>query len=175
MRAEDCFQLGYVTKPHGLKGEVSIFLDTDIPEYYQEMESVFVQIENRLVPFFIDTIEVRKDRAIVKFEGVDSLEEAESMRGMGLYLPVDQLPALDDKSFYYHEIEGFMAQDLQHGEIGVINTVYSSGPQDLFSILSGSKEILVPVHDDILVRVDRDERKVILSLPDGLLDLYMNE
>jgi 16S rRNA processing protein RimM len=175
MRAEDCFQLGYVTKPHGLKGEVSIFLDTDVPEYYQEMESVFVQIENKLVPFFIDTIEIRKDRAIVKFEGVDSLEEAESMRGMGLYLPADQLPTLDDKSFYYHEIEGFTAQDVHHGEIGVINTVYSSGPQDLFSILFNSKEILVPVHDDILVRINRDEKKVVLSLPEGLLDLYLNE
>jgi 16S rRNA processing protein RimM len=139
------------------------------------MESVFVQIENKLIPFFIDTIEIRNDRAIVKFEGVDSLEEAESMRGMGLYLPVDLLPPMDEKSFYYHEIEGFAAEDLQYGDIGVINTIYSSGPQDLFSILFNSKEILVPVHDDILVRIDRDKKKVVLNLPDGLLDLYLNE
>ncbi len=175
MRVEDCFQLGYVTKPHGLKGEVSIFLDTDVPEYYQEMESVFVQIENRLIPFFIDAIDIRKDKAIVKFEGVDTFESAESMRGNGLYLPVDQLPPMDNKSFYYHEIVGYSAEDIQHGGIGVIGAVYTSGPQDLFSILFKEKEVLVPVHDDIIVSINRDEKKILLNLPEGLLDLYLSE
>ena len=65
MREEDCYQLGEVIKTHGLKGEVSVLLDVDFPEEYSELESVFLQMEGNLVPFFIDSIQIHDKRALV--------------------------------------------------------------------------------------------------------------
>ena len=63
MKIEDCFQLGYVIKSHGLHGELSIFLDTDFPENYIEMESVYVEFQQKLVPFFVETINLMVQNA----------------------------------------------------------------------------------------------------------------
>ena len=75
MRLDDCFELGHIQKPHGLKGELSIFLDTDFPEDYEDLGSVFVLDENGLVPFFMEYIQLTSDqKAIVKFEDIDTFD-----------------------------------------------------------------------------------------------------
>ena len=175
MRLDDCFQLGKVIKPHGLKGQVSVLLETDYPENYTEMESVFVLVQNKLVPFFIESIDIQRDRATIKFDGIDSQEDALTLRDAVLYLPLDVLPPLEGTSFYFHEITGFTIVDEKLGPIGLVQAVYDSGAQNLISALYNDKEILIPVHDDILKHIDREEEKIFVSLPDGLIDLYMSE
>lgn len=172
---DDCFQLGKVIKPHGLKGEVSVLLETDNPENYHEMESVFVLIQNKLVPFFIDTLDIQRDRAIIKFEGIDSHEDALTIKDALLYLPLDVLPPLEGTSFYFHEITGFSVIDREHGPIGMVQAVYDSGAQHLIAVVNGEREILIPVHDDILKDIDREEKSLHVHLPDGLFDLYTSE
>ena len=172
MRLDDCFQLGHVTKPHGLKGEVSIYLDTDYPDSYSELESVFVHQQNNLIPFFIEHIDIRGDRAIIKFEGVDTEAQAAELRNLPVYLPIDMLPPRKGKDFYFHEIIGFEVVDKSAGTIGKVQSIYSSGPQDLLSVVHDTKEILIPIHDDIISTVDRDQQRIIVDLPEGLLELY---
>lgn len=70
MNIDACYQLGYVIKKHGVKGEVSVLLDVDFPEEYSELESVFVEINQKLVPFFIEAIQIRDDKAVIKFEHI---------------------------------------------------------------------------------------------------------
>ncbi|MEJ2003744.1 MAG: ribosome maturation factor RimM [Cyclobacteriaceae bacterium] len=174
MRLDDCFQLGKVIKPNGLKGKVSVFLDTDNPEYYSNMESVFVLIQNKLVPFFIESLEPRGDHAVIKFEGINSHEDADSLRDAGIYLPLEILPPLEGTSFYFHEIVGFDVVD-EHGNlIGKVSSVYDTGPQDLLSVMHGEKEILIPIHDDIIKRIDREHKQIEAHLPDGLVSLYLH-
>jgi len=172
MRLDDCFQLGRVIKPHGLKGEVSVFIESDNPEYYSEMESVFVLMQNKLVPFFIEALDVRDDRAIVKFEGIDTHDEALSLKDHLLYLPLDVLPPLEGTSFYFHEIIGFGVLDKQHGIIGTVQAVYDSGAQNLLSVLADGGELLIPIHDDIILNIDREQTLIEVDLPDGLIELY---
>ncbi len=174
MRVDDCFLLGYVIKPHGLKGEVSVLLDVDYPEVYKEMESVFLEIDRRLVPFFISALSLSGDRAVVRFEDIDTFEQAESIKGCALYLPEDELPEMDDDQFYFHEIIGFQVIDDAAGLIGTVKHVYDSGKQDLLAIDHGGTEILVPVIDEIVKRVDRENNTLYVTLPDGLLDIYLN-
>ena len=108
MRKEDCFYLGKIAKKFSFKGEVLIFLDTDEPELYQNLESIFVLMNRNLVPFFIDQAALHKDKFLrVKFEDVDSEEEADNLVGSEVYLPMDMLPKFEGNQFYYHEIIGF--------------------------------------------------------------------
>src|SRR6187200_2347240 len=107
MNVENCFVLGYITKPHGISGEVQAHFEAESPKEYSELESVFVEINKKLIPFFIDSISINKSKAIIKFEDVDSVEEASEFAGKKLFLPVEALPELEEDQFYYHDIIGF--------------------------------------------------------------------
>lgn len=175
MRKEDCFYLGKIAKKFSYKGEVLIWLDTDEPELYENMESVFVEVNKHLVPFFIVTSSLHKgDFLRVRFEDIDNEDDADGIMGAAVYLPLTALPKLEGNKFYFHEIIGFDAEDQRLGIIGTIVGVNDTSAQALFEIKKGNIEILVPMIDDFIVKVDRDNKKIILNTPEGLVDLYLN-
>jgi 16S rRNA processing protein RimM len=175
MRKEDCFYLGKIAKKFSYKGEVLIWLDTDEPELYENMESVFVEQNKHLVPFFIVTSSLHKgDFLRTRFEDIDSEEDADAIMGNAVYLPLSALPKLEGDKFYFHEVIGFDAEDQRLGNIGKIVSINDSSAQPLFEILKGETEILVPMIDDFIVKIDRENKKVILDTPVGLVEMYLN-
>ena len=176
MKVEDCYQVGYIIKPHGLKGEVQIFLDVDEPKQYTNMESVFVLQGQSLVPFFVFSISLNRDKAIVKFEDVDSIDMAKSIKGLELYMPLDALPQLAGNDFYYHEIQGFMLKDEKLGDIGTVSSVLDAGHQLLIAVAHPSgNEILIPLSDELVVSLDKEAKLMVMNVPDGLVDVYLND
>jgi 16S rRNA processing protein RimM len=174
MQKEDCFYLGKIVKKYSFKGEVLIKLDTDDPEIYTQMESVFVDFSDTLIPFFIESSSLHKSSLLrVQFEDVDSEAKADEIVGLDLYLPLSLLPKLNDDQFYYHEIIGFVAEDLQFGVIGTITGVNDSTAQALFEIENQGKTILIPVNDDFIRKIDKSQQKIIFQTPEGLIDLYL--
>ncbi len=175
MRKEDCFYLGKIAKKFSYKGEVLAWLDTDDPGFYQNMESVFVEINDHLVPFFILESRLHKNDFLrIRFEDILSEDDADRIMGCALYLPVTMLPKLEGDKFYFHEIIGFTAEDQRLGDIGEIVGVNDTSAQALFEIKKGDIEILVPMIDHFIVKVDRENKKIILNTPEGLVDLYLN-
>lgn len=174
MNINACFELGYITKKHGLQGEVSIQLDTDNPENYSELESVFVEVDQKLVPFFIESLSIRGEKALVKFEEVDDAERAEELKGAKLFLPLENLPPLEGTSFYFHEVIGFNITDRSFGLIGTVTDIYDLSTQQLFAIDHKGKEVLVPVNDEIIEKVDRDKKAILVNLPEGLVDIFLD-
>jgi len=173
MQKEDCYYLGKITKLHGFKGNLILHLDTDEPELYENMESVFVETNGMLVPFFFEFIQPHsRGKMLVKFEDV-SPEEAEKLINKHLYLPLETLPELEGNDFYYHEIAGFKIIDENHGEIGVLQSVNDSGIQPLFEIKISDREILIPVVDEWIKEVNRKEKFIKIETPEGLVDLYL--
>ncbi len=175
MKTSDCYYLGYVTKTFGFKGEVSLFLDVDDPLVYSKMESVFILLGDKLVPFFVEALTFRPNsrEAYVRFQGVDTEERAVQLCGNKLYMPLVHLPQLTGNSFYYHEIEGFEAIDTHMGPIGVVEQVIDLPGNPLFQVKRGYQEILIPLRDEFIIKVDRENRKIILEAPDGLIDIYL--
>jgi 16S rRNA processing protein RimM len=175
MDFEACFQLGYVSKIHGLKGEVQAYFDVDVPENYKKLESVFVDMDNRLVPFFIDKITVSGNKAVIKFEEIDSIESADALKNKALYLPLDKLPALEDAQFYYHDIIGYTVKDQQEGLLGDVVTIYNLPHQDLIAMHFKDREVLIPLVDDVVLSVNHELKQVEVALPDGLLKIYLED
>ncbi|WP_396194457.1 ribosome maturation factor RimM [Flavobacterium sp.] len=174
MRKEDCFYLGKIAKKFSFKGEVLLYLDTDEPELYEDMESVFVEFNKDLIPFFIENSNLHKNDFLrVKFEDVDSEEEADKMIGCEIYLPLNMLPKLEGNKFYFHEVIGFEIEDKRLGVFGKIVSINDSSAQPLFEVVNGSVEILVPMIDQFLVKIDRENKKVIMDLPEGLIEMYL--
>lgn len=174
MRKEDCFYLGKIAKKFSFKGEVLLYLDTDEPELYENMESVFVEFNKNLVPFFIENSSLHKNDFLrVQFEDVDSEAEADSILNCDVYLPLNMLPKLSGNKFYFHEVIGFEIEDKRVGIFGKIVSINDSSAQPLFEVLNGEVEILIPMIDQFLVKIDRENKKVIMDLPEGLIEMYL--
>lgn len=174
MRVEDCYQLGYISKTHGLHGEVQVFLDVDFPEDYRNLESVFVLQGKTLVPFFISHLHLKGTKAITKFEDIDTIDQASELVSSELYLPLNALPELPDGKYYYHQLIGFQLFD-EETLIGTVTGVYNMTAQNLLAVDYQGQEVLVPMSDEILVQVDTKQEKILASLPDGLLELYTED
>lgn len=174
MRKEECFYLGKIAKKFSFKGEVLVYLDTDEPELYENLESVFVECDKHLVPFFIENSSLHKNDLLrVRFEDVDTEDAADEIIGNAIYLPLEMLPKLEGNKFYFHEVIGFEIEDKRLGVVGKIQSINDSTAQPLFEVLDGDKEILIPMIDHFLVSIDRDNRKVIMDLPEGLIEMYL--
>lgn len=174
MTKDECYYLGRITKPFGFKGEMVLFLDVDEQEEYAGLDSVFVEMKNGLVPYFIKSLRFSGNKAIATFEDLTP-EEASALAGRDMYLPLDLLPKLTGNQFYFHEVKGFRVIDDEHGDIGVIESVIEYPAQPLFQIFNGDKEILIPVIDEVIERVDREAKTIYISAPNGLIDLYMDD
>ncbi len=174
MKKEECFYLGKIVSKFSFKGEVLIKLDTDEPESYTKMESVFVNYNNNLVPFFIEKCTLHKsDLLRAKFEDIDSEEDADDIMKAELYLPLTLLPELEGDQFYYHEIIGFTIIDTTFGEVGIIKSINDSTAQALFEVDRKGTEILIPMNDEFIVNVDRESKTISVNTPEGLIDLYL--
>jgi len=174
MQKEDCFYLGKIVSKYSFKGEVLVKIDTDEPELYDNMESVFVALRNNLVPFFITKCRLHKSQLLrIDFEEVNSEDDADKIMGSELYLPLSFLPELKGTKFYFHEVIGFKVIDSVHGDIGIIQSINDTTSQALFEILKGDKQLLIPINDDIITKVDRNGKTIQVTTPDGLVDLYL--
>ncbi|MFC5193896.1 ribosome maturation factor RimM [Bizionia hallyeonensis] len=175
MKKEDCFYLGKIVSKYSFKGELLIKLDTDEPDLYENLDAMFVDLRNNLVPFFIESSQLHKsDLLRVRFEDVDSEADADSLIKCDIYLPLDLLPKLEGDKFYYHEIIGFQVRDVNFGTVGIVTSVNDTTAQALFEIDKDGTEILIPMNDAFIVKVDKANKEIILDTPEGLIDLYLD-
>lgn len=175
MTKDDCFYLGKIVTKYSFKGELLIKLDTDEPESYLTTESILVEQNRKLIPFFIEGSSLHKSTLLrVQLEDVNSEEDADELVGLSVFLPLKELPELADDQFYYHEIIGFTAFDEQFGEIGTITGVNDATPQALFEIKHpNGKEILIPVNDSFIQRIDKPNQSFYFQSPEGLIEMYL--
>lgn len=175
MEKEKCFYLGVITKTLGYKGEVVIFIDADSPEHYHGMEMVLVEIHDKLVPYFIEKADARNknNQLTLKFQDINTHDQARQLQGCELYLPLELLPPLSGNAFYFHEIKGYTVIDKHKGEIGHILQVVEYPGNPLFEIENQGRQILVPVKDEIIEKLDRENRIIHINAPEGLIDLYI--
>ncbi|RED44730.1 ribosome maturation factor RimM [Seonamhaeicola aphaedonensis] len=174
MKKDDCFYLGKIVKKYSFKGEVLAKLDTDQPELYEKLDAIFIDLKNNLVPFFIEKSQLHKsDLLRIKFEDVDSDADADTLIKKELYLPLELLPKLEGNKFYFHEVIGFTIKDKNFGEVGIITGINDSTAQALFEIDRKGKDILIPMNDEFIVKVDRENKTIVVETPEGLIDLYL--
>lgn len=177
MEKEACYYLGKITRTNGNKGGVSVFLDVDNPQEYSGLDAVFVEIKKQLIPFFIEEIKIHtsKNTAVVYFEDVSDVESAASLTNSALYLPMASLPVLEGNKFYFHEVVDYLLIDEKFGKIGKIKEILEYPNQALFQTFYKEKEVLVPINDLFIQKVDRDKKEILLKLPEGLLEIYIEE
>jgi 16S rRNA processing protein RimM len=168
------FRLGRIIKTYGYKGELVMTIDAGDPASFASLEVIFISIDSSLVPWFIAHIGINGDRALMKLHDIDSPDKAQELVMCEVFLPIGKLPPLSDKRFYFHEVEGFRAVDRVYGDIGLVEEILDRPEQKIVRIMFGKKEILVPLTDEIIMKVDRKRKVLHLDTPPGLIDLYID-
>ena len=146
-------------------------LDADYPEDYLEMESVLINQNGQLVTFFISSLSIQGSNGLMTLEDIDSLDAAKGLCGMELWLPLNNLPQLEEDQYYYHDLPGY--EIVEDGrKIGVVENVYSMPNCDLLAMQYEGHEVLIPIQDEVVLNVEKATKTIFVKLPDGLIDIY---
>ncbi|KMQ71205.1 ribosome maturation factor RimM [Chryseobacterium koreense] len=173
MKKEDSYFLGKITRRHGLQGNVFLKLDTDQPEMYRKLDSIFIEINGLLVPFFIAKQSWSKnDTLIISFKNATEPLVDQTI-GRDVYLPLSTLPKLSGNKFYYHEVVGFEIREEDGKSCGTIVSVNDQTAQHYFILDLAGKEIIIPLIKDWILEVNREEKFIKMALPEGLMDVFL--
>ena len=173
MEKKACYYLGKIVSKYSFKGELLIRVETDDIYSLIKIKKFFIEVDNSLIPFFIKKCLVHKSSLLrVEFEDVDSEIKANELLKKNIYLPKKLLPKLKGDKYYFHEIINFEIIDNKIGNIGVVIGFNTQTIQSLIEVKTADKKILIPVHDDIILNVDKKNKLIITDLPEGLMDLF---
>jgi len=172
IQKEDFFLLGKITKFNKKTADVTIITDADSPEAYVNSSVLFLEIDGGLAPFFVKELRLKDSTGMMALlEDYETSEKAQKLVGCRVYLPSTQLSELQDDKFYFHDIIGYTVIDEQAGELGTIAQVLEAPKQDLLQVFYRKKEVLIPLVDEFITRVDKRKKQLFMNLPEGLIDL----
>ncbi len=175
MKTKDCHYLGYISKAIGFEGSLLVFFEADDPSFFMEdVDAVFILIDGKLVPFFIEDIHMRdkgKD-AVIKLEDIDSTEKARELCSRKMYLPISKLPVDIKKQKSYQRITSYKAYTTDDEYLGIVEDVIEYPNNPVLRIMKEEREILIPAAEEFIRHVNDNKQTIMLDPPVGLLDLY---
>ncbi len=176
MNTKDCFKLGKFTKPFRYQGEVILWMDVDDRSPYSNIKVVWVEERKSLVPYMITKLKPHNDRFVAKIEGVNSEQGAKSICGKDVYLPISELPKLNNYQFYFHEVSGWTVLDLNTGEeVGKIQQVLNNGPYPMLDVDREGVELILPLPENFKLEVERENKILKVEIPVGLVEVFTED
>jgi 16S rRNA processing protein RimM len=174
MTTEDCFRLGTISKTRGLKGELQVFIAFDEPEKLK-FNSLFIELAGKLVPYFITLFKLpMKNVAYLQLEDVDTIEKAALLVKKDIYLPNKIKPKKKKSEFGLKDLIQFIAVDINEGELGEIIEIHEFPQQLIATVSYKNQEVLFPLNESIIKSIDVVKGIVLVDLPEGLLDVYLD-
>jgi len=164
-----------ILRPQGRKGEVAAEILTDFPERFRQLGTVLLEVPGQAPkPIALEHSWPHKGRMILKLSGVDSIESAERLRGLQVFIPWEQRTPLPPHHYYLCELHGCrVVWERQGREIGTVTEVESTGGVDVLHVRrpDGRSEVLIPLAQEICTRIDSASRTIVIDPPEDLLDL----
>ncbi len=173
MISEDSvYKIGYISKTHGLKGEVNFHFTDDIFDT-TDSPYLLIRVDGIIVPFFIETIRFRSDTtAIVKFEDIDTSEQAQLLLGNDVMFERSKANSGETDELTLQYFIGFTVVDQSGEEKGVITDVDDQTENWLFKLeAEDGQTYYIPAHEEFIVSMDHDEKKMVMNLPEGIWEL----
>tara|TARA_B100000683_G_scaffold110545_1_gene108978 strand:- start:7024 stop:7542 length:519 start_codon:yes stop_codon:yes gene_type:complete len=171
MTEQDCFFFGTIFKLHGYKGDVNIYNDNNISLNFTDIEFFYIKDNNELIPYFSENVRNKKKNILlVKFEDVDSEEDALKILKKEVFLPKSlkqDKEVLDQKK----NILGFDVIDKRLGNIGQVKLVNESTAQSLIIVKNGEKEFFIPFHDQFVLKIFLDKKIIQVDIPKELINI----
>jgi len=172
MQNKDCFLVGTVFKLHGYKGDVNIYNDDDIPFNFSSIKYFLIDLDNNLIPFFVDRVRSTKPKIIlVKFKDINSEKEAKNILKKAVFLPNELSLVENNNEFPEKQLLGFTIIDVKMGVLGEITYINSQTAQQLIYVSKDGKEFCFPKHEQFIKKIDVKEKIMEVEISKELLDL----
>ena len=173
IKQEDVYQIGRMGKVHGLKGDLNFQFTDDV---WDRLDSDYIicEVDGILVPFFIEEYRFRSDStAIMKLEGVDTVDAAQMLVNCHVYFEKKYQEELDEDEVSLNYFIGFKMIDGDNGEdIGTITDIDDNTDNWLFIVeRTDGSEVMIPAHEEFISAINKEEKKMVMDLPLGLLNL----
>lgn len=168
---QDVYRIGVITRTHGVRGEVAFQFTDDVWDRV-EADYLFLRLDGLLVPFFLEEWRFRSDTtALVKFEDIDDVNAATRLVTAEVFFPKDLTPEdIDEEDLTWQHFMGF--EVIQDGLLGTVTAVYDQTANILLEVTTpDSRSILIPAHENFILRADHRDRRLYVNVPDELLSL----
>ncbi len=170
--------IGRIVKTQGRRGEVAAEPLTDFPERFQGLRQAFLESSNRPPkPVTVESVWPHKGRIVVKFSGVDSIDQAQHLVGLHILIPKEERMPLPPHHYYVWELKGCQVVTEREGvqsKVGTVTDVEPTGGVDLLRVVrsNGSGEdVLIPLAQTICTRIDPEAKTIVIDPPEDLLEL----
>lgn len=168
---EDMLRVGVIANTHGIKGEVKVYPTTDDMERFKQLKQVVLDTGKEHKTLEIVNVRYFKQMVILKFKGIDNINDIEKYKGKDLLVTRDQAVPLEEDEYFIFDIIGADVITTQEEKIGVIKEVLQTGANDVYVVETvEEKEILLPVIPDCVKNIDPENKKVIVEIMEGLID-----
>lgn len=156
--------IGILGKPHGIKGEILLFVRTDFPERIRNGKYVF--IGDSYKAYALENVRQHSRGLLIKFTDLDSIEAVEDLRGQDVYVKVSSLPPLPEGEYYHHQLLGMKVFDEGGEFLGILAEILETGANDVYVVKpSEEKEILIPALKKHLLKIDVPLKTMVVELP----------
>lgn len=172
MKKDDHYLLGSLLKTTGLKGEIILKFNNDYSEGIQKLESIFIDVDNKLVPFFIEEIKIKSSTtSIVKLEGLNNEEKASEFIGSEFYIPFSEVKSIHINSDENPDVLGYNIFNQDKKYIGKVVELIDIPENPLLNVKTDLGEFLIPAKDELIIEVDDELKEIQLHIAEGLFDL----
>ncbi len=168
MNRNDYFKIGYISKTHGLRGEVTAIFEEEIER--DAISVLFTDLRGSLVPYSIEKISGTDEKAFIKLEGIQTVEQARELKGCSIYTIKTVRQKLSRGDFYDDEVAGYSVNDNHLGLLGKVKEIQRLGINRLLLISGIAKEILIPVNAPFIKKINKAKKLIEVELPEGFLD-----
>ena len=167
---EDLLKVGVITTTHGVRGEVKVFPTTDDAERFLELEYVLLDTGRELRRLDIKNVRFFKNLVILKFDGIDNINDIEKYKGKDLWIPREEAQELGEDEYYIADLQGLNVVLEDGTEFGTLRDVMETGANDVYIIDSNEHgEVLLPAIKDCILDVDLEKNTLTVHLMKGLL------
>lgn len=167
----DFFRVGVIANTHGIRGEVKVFPTTDEVDRFDYLKEVIVDAGREKVTLKVQSVRYFKNMVIVKFKGIDNINDIEKYKGMDLLVSRENAIPLDENEYYIADLIDMEVFDEQDEKIGTLYDVMQTGANDVYVIkLENGKELLLPNIDECILDVNVEEKKMKVHILEGLMD-----
>jgi 16S rRNA processing protein RimM len=163
--------IGKAVKPFGVKGEMKIAPMTDFPERFKELDRVYlVSLAGKEIVCKVKSVRYAGEVPLLLFDGYDSPEKAKELNGWLLKVPEEDTVPLPEGQYYWYEIIGMEVLSESGEKLGTIVDIFETGSNDVYVMKCGRKEIYLPATKEVIKRIDRKTKQMVIHLIDGLLE-----
>lgn len=158
-------RVGVISNTHGIKGEVKVFPTTDDIERFQLLKEVLLDTGKELLPLKITDVKFFKNQAILKFDGIDSINDIEKYKGKDLLITREQAVPLEENEYFICDLIGCAVVSETDELIGELTDVLQTGANDVYVVAApDGKEILIPVTDECVKEISIEQKKITVHL-----------